>query len=140
MPSQRQVQAKSALSPHSLASRLLHVPFVNFPSSFRSSIISAVDSSSNARVLHRLCTAWEHAKRTVRILSATLLKLTLFSRTLIFIHRSLGPALNLPGSLQEHPQTCGEGTPKIDKNSIHEIVLVGGSTHIPCIVKLVLDF
>ena len=29
---------------------------------------------------------------------------------------------------------------KIDKSNIHEILLVGGSTHIPCIVKLVSDF
>ncbi|KAG1747426.1 heat shock protein 70 family, partial [Suillus lakei] len=29
---------------------------------------------------------------------------------------------------------------KIDKANIHEIVLVGGSTRIPCIVKLISDF
>ena len=29
---------------------------------------------------------------------------------------------------------------KIDKSNVHEIVLVGGSTRIPCIIKLVSDF
>ena len=29
---------------------------------------------------------------------------------------------------------------KIDKSNVHEIVLVGGSTCIPCIIKLVSDF
>ena len=29
---------------------------------------------------------------------------------------------------------------KIDKSNVHEIVLVGGSTRIPCIMKLVSDF
>ena len=29
---------------------------------------------------------------------------------------------------------------KIDKLNVHEIVLAGGTTHIPCIIKLVSDF
>ena len=29
---------------------------------------------------------------------------------------------------------------KIDKSNVHEIVLIGGATRIPCIVKLVPDF
>ena len=49
---------------------------------------------------------------------------------------------SLPGSVRGTLDPVKKALPdsKIDKSNVHEILLVSGSTYIPCIVKLVSDF
>ena len=71
-----------------------------------------------------------------------LLKSTLYLRVSTSILPSLVPVLKL---CQDHFRSTLDPVEKvlrdskIDKSNVHEIVLVGGSTHIPRIVKLVSD-
>ncbi|KAA8572982.1 hypothetical protein EYC84_003527 [Monilinia fructicola] len=84
------------------------------------------DLSSNARALRRLRTACERAKRTLSSSAQTSIEIdSLFEGidfyTSITLDRVLADA-------------------KIDKSRVHEIVLVGGSTRIPRIQKLITDY
>ncbi|KAJ6116124.1 heat shock protein 70 [Penicillium sp. IBT 18751x] len=102
------------------------------------------DLATNARALRRLRTACERAKRTLSSTAQTTIEIDslfegidfitsitrarfeelcqeLFQRTMVPVERVLRDA-------------------KIDKASVHEIVLVGGSTRVPKIQKLVSDF
>jgi L1 cell adhesion molecule like protein len=102
-----------------------------------------LDISSNSRAVRRLRSACERAKRTVPPLHKHPLKST--SSEDIDFHTSLTRA-----RFEELCQDLFRSTldpvekvlrdSKIDKSNVHEIVLVGGSTRIPRIVKLVSDF
>ena len=102
------------------------------------------DLSSNPCALHRLRTACERAKHTLSSATQTSIKID-----------SLYDGINFYTSLthahfEELCQDLFRSTlkpmekvlhdSKIDKANIYEIVLIGGSTHIPQIMKLVLDF
>ncbi|KAK3552434.1 hypothetical protein QTP86_011666 [Hemibagrus guttatus] len=78
------------------------------------------DISQNKRALRRLRTACERAKRTLSSSSQASIEID-----------SLGTLEPVEKALRDA---------KMDKSQIHEIVLVGGSTRIPKIQKLLQDF
>ncbi|KAJ5584131.1 uncharacterized protein N7459_003931 [Penicillium hispanicum] len=102
------------------------------------------DLTSNARALRRLRTACERAKRTLSSAAQTSIEIDSLFEGIDF-YTSITRA-----RFEELCQDLFRGTmepvervlrdAKIDKASVHEIVLVGGSTRIPKIQKLVSDF
>jgi len=102
------------------------------------------DLSSNPRALRRLRTACERAKRTLSSAAQTTIEIdSLFDG--IDFYTSITRA-----RFEELCQDLFRSTvdpvdkvlrdSKIDKSNVHEIVLVGGSTRIPKVQKLVSDF
>merc|ERR1712000_472698 len=102
------------------------------------------DLSSNSRALRRLRTACERAKRTLSSSAQTSIEIdSLFGG--IDFYTSITRA-----RFEELCQDLFRGTTapvdrvladaKIDKSKVHEIVLVGGSTRIPRIQKLITDY
>jgi L1 cell adhesion molecule like protein len=102
------------------------------------------DLSSNARALRRLRTACERAKRTLSSATQTSIEIDSLYEGIDF-YTSLTRARfeelcqDLFRSTLEPVEKVLRDS-KIDKSNVHEIVLVGGSTRIPRIVKLVSDF
>ncbi|KAJ3902191.1 heat shock cognate 70 [Lentinula edodes] len=102
------------------------------------------DLSSNPRAVRRLRTACERAKRTLSSAAQTSIEIDSLYEGIDF-YTSLTRA-----RFEELCQGLFRSTldpvekvlrdSKIDKANVHEIVLVGGSTRIPRIVKLVSDF
>ncbi|GAA5862636.1 hypothetical protein JCM5296_000075 [Sporobolomyces johnsonii] len=102
------------------------------------------DLSTNARALRRLRTACERAKRTLSSAAQTTIEIDSLFEGVDF-YTSITRA-----RFEELCQDLFRGTmepvekvlrdSKIDKQSVHEIVLVGGSTRIPRVQKLVSDF
>jgi len=102
------------------------------------------DLSSNARALRRLRTACERAKRTLSSSAQTSIEIDSLYEGVDFytsITRARFEELcqDLFRSTMEPVERVLRDA-KIDKSSVHEIVLVGGSTRIPRIQKLVSDF
>ncbi|KAI4128447.1 MAG: hypothetical protein LQ338_002720 [Usnochroma carphineum] len=102
------------------------------------------DLSSNARALRRLRTACERAKRTLSSAAQTSIEIDSLYEGIDFytsITRARFEELcqDLFRSTMEPVERVLRDA-KIDKSSVHEIVLVGGSTRIPKIQKLVSDF
>jgi len=105
---------------------------------------SLQDLTANARALRRLRTACERAKRTLSSSAQTSIEIDSLFEGIDF-YTSITRA-----RFEELCQDLFRGTmepvervlrdAKIDKSSVHEIVLVGGSTRIPRIQKLVSDF
>ncbi|KAJ3412679.1 70-kilodalton heat shock protein [Chytridiales sp. JEL 0842] len=102
------------------------------------------DLSSNPRALRRLRTACERAKRTLSSAAQTTIEIdSLFDG--VDFYTSITRA-----RFEELCQDLFRGTidpvekvlrdSKIDKSAVHEIVLVGGSTRIPKVQKLVSDY
>ena len=108
------------------------------------SINCCLDLSSNPRAVRRLRTACERAKRTLSSATQTSIEIDSLFEGIDF-YTSLTRA-----RFEELCQDLFRSTldpvekvlrdSKIDKSNVHEIVLVGGSTRIPRIVKLVSDF
>ena len=103
-----------------------------------------IDLSSNARALRRLRTACERAKRTLSSSAQTSIEIDSLYEGIDFytsITRARFEELcqDLFRSTMEPVERVLRDA-KIDKSSVHEIVLVGGSTRIPKIQKLVSDF
>ena len=106
--------------------------------------ILCIDLSTNARALRRLRTACERAKRTLSSAAQTSIEIDSLFEGIDF-YTSLTRA-----RFEELCQDLFRSTlepvekvlrdAKVDKSQVHEIVLVGGSTRIPRIVKLVSDF
>ncbi|KAJ3858488.1 heat shock cognate 70 [Lentinula novae-zelandiae] len=102
------------------------------------------DLSSNPRAVRRLHTACERAKRTLSSAAQTSIEINSLYEGIDF-YTSLTRA-----HFEELCQDLFRSTldpvekvlcdSKIDKANVHEIVLVGGSTRIPRIVKLISDF
>ncbi|KAE8350753.1 heat shock protein 70 family [Aspergillus coremiiformis] len=102
------------------------------------------DLTTNARALRRLRTACERAKRTLSSAAQTSIEIDSLFEGIDF-YTSITRA-----RFEELCQDLFRGTmepvervlrdSKIDKSSVHEIVLVGGSTRIPKIQRLVSDF
>jgi heat shock protein 1/8 len=102
------------------------------------------DLSTNVRAVRRLRTACERAKRTLSSAAQTSIEIDSLFEGIDF-YTSLTRA-----RFEELCQDLFRSTldpvekvlrdSKIDKANVHEIVLVGGSTRIPRIVKLVSDF
>jgi len=102
------------------------------------------DLTSNARALRRLRTACERAKRTLSSSAQTSVEIDSLYEGVDFytsITRARFEELcqDLFRSTMEPVERVLRDS-KIDKSSVHEIVLVGGSTRIPKIQKLVSDF
>ncbi|KAI6162482.1 heat shock cognate 71 kDa protein-like protein [Pisolithus thermaeus] len=102
------------------------------------------DISSNARALRRLRTACERAKRTLSSATQSPLEIdSLFEGTDFYTSITRARFEELcqdlfRSTLESIQKVLGDS--KIDKANVHEIVLVGGSTRIPCIQRLVSDF
>ncbi|KAI6045427.1 heat shock protein 70 family, partial [Pisolithus marmoratus] len=102
------------------------------------------DISSSPRAVRRLRTACERAKRTLSSATQTSIEVDSLYEGIDF-YTSLTRARfeelcqDLFRSTLE-PVEKALGDSKIDKANVHEIVLVGGSTRIPRIQKLVSDF
>ncbi|TEB31233.1 heat shock protein 70 [Coprinellus micaceus] len=102
------------------------------------------DLSANPRAVRRLRTACERAKRTLSSATQTSIEIDSLYEGIDF-YTSLTRARfeelcqDLFRSTLEPVEKVLRDS-KIDKANVHEIVLVGGSTRIPRIVKLVSDF
>jgi len=102
------------------------------------------DLSSNPRALRRLRTACERAKRTLSSSSQASIEIDSLFEGIDFytsITRARFEELCADlfrGTLEPVEKALRDA--KMDKSTIHEIVLVGGSTRIPKIQKLLQDF
>jgi heat shock 70kDa protein 1/2/6/8 len=100
--------------------------------------------SSNARALRRLRTACERAKRTLSSSAQTSIEIDSLYEGIDFytsITRARFEELCqdlFRSTLQPVDRVLTDA--KIDKSQVHEIVLVGGSTRIPRIQKLITDY
>jgi L1 cell adhesion molecule like protein len=102
------------------------------------------DLTSNARALRRLRTACERAKRTLSSSAQTSVEIdSLFEGIDFYTSITRARFEELCQDLFRSTMDPVERVlrdAKIDKSSVHEIVLVGGSTRIPKIQKLVSDY
>ena len=102
------------------------------------------DITGNARALRRLRTACERAKRTLSSTAQTTLEIDSLFEGIDFyssITRARFEELNMDlfrNCMDPVEKTLRDA--KIDKGSVHEVVLVGGSTRIPKIQSLLQDF
>jgi len=102
------------------------------------------DLTSNARALRRLRTACERAKRALSSAAQTTVEIDSLYEGIDFytsITRARFEELNADlfrGCLQPCEKVLQDS--KLDKASVHEVVLVGGSTRIPKVQQLVSDF
>ncbi|ORX63712.1 hsp71-like protein [Basidiobolus meristosporus CBS 931.73] len=102
------------------------------------------DLSTNARALRRLRTACERAKRTLSSAAQTSIEIdSLFEGIDFYTSLTRARFEELCQDLFRSTMDPVEKVlrdSKIDKSNVHEIVLVGGSTRIPKIQKLVSDY
>ena len=102
------------------------------------------DLSTNKRALRRLRTACERAKRTLSSSSQASIEIDSLMEGIDFytsITRARFEEMNADlfrGTLEPVEKALRDA--KMDKGGIHDIVLVGGSTRIPKIQKLLQDF
>mmetsp|Transcript_11260 Transcript_11260/g.52313 ORF Transcript_11260/g.52313 Transcript_11260/m.52313 type:complete len:648 (+) Transcript_11260:74-2017(+) len=102
------------------------------------------DITGNPRALRRLRTSCERAKRTLSSTAQTSIEIdSLFEGVDFYtsITRARFEELNMDlfRKCMEPVEKCLRDS-KIDKNSVHELVLVGGSTRIPKVQTLLSDF
>ncbi|CDH57025.1 heat shock cognate 70 [Lichtheimia corymbifera JMRC:FSU:9682] len=102
------------------------------------------DISGNARAVRRLRTACERAKRTLSSSAQTSIEIdSLFEGVDFYTSLTRARFEELNQDLFRNTMEPVEKVlrdAKIDKGSVHDIVLVGGSTRIPKVQKLVSDF
>ena len=102
------------------------------------------DLSNNARALRRLRTACERAKRTLSSSTEASLEIDALYEGIDFyskITRARFEEMNMDlfrNTLEPVEKALRDA--KMDKNQIHDVVLVGGSTRIPKIQKMLQDF
>lgn len=102
------------------------------------------DMADNKRAVRRLRTACERAKRTLSSSTQASIEIDSLHEGIDFyttITRARFEELNADlfrGTLEPVEKSLRDA--KIDKGGIHEIVLVGGSTRIPKVQKLLQDF
>lgn len=102
------------------------------------------DISGNPRALRRLRTACERAKRTLSSSSQTTIEVDSLFEGIDFyatITRARFEELcmDMFRKCMDPVEKCLKDA-KIDKGSVHEVVLVGGSTRIPKVQQLLIDF
>jgi L1 cell adhesion molecule like protein len=120
--------------------------FESFPSSIvcHANSQTEKDLSSNARALRRLRTACERAKRTLSSSAQTSIEIdSLFEGIDFYTSITRARFEELCQDLFRSTTTPVDrvlADAKIDKSKVHEIVLVGGSTRIPRIQKLITDY
>ena len=103
-----------------------------------------IDVTNNKRAIHRLKTACERAKRTLSASTSANIEIDAFYEGKDF-YSSITRA--------RFEELCGDlfrsfldpieqvlRDAKMDKSSVHDVVLVGGSTRVPKVQKLVSDF
>jgi heat shock protein 1/8 len=104
----------------------------------------SLDLSTNARALRRLRTACERAKRTLSSSAQTSIEIdSLFEGIDFYTSITRARFEELCQDLFRSTTTPVDrvlADAKIDKSKVHEIVLVGGSTRIPRIQKLITDY
>lgn len=102
------------------------------------------DMTSNKRALRRLRTACERAKRTLSSSTQASIEIdSLFEGIDFYTSITRARFEELNGDLFRstlNPVERALRDAKLDKSSIHDIVLVGGSTRIPRIQKLLQDY
>ncbi|KAG0593667.1 hypothetical protein M758_UG008700 [Ceratodon purpureus] len=102
------------------------------------------DVSSNPRALRRLRTAAERAKRTLSSTAQTTIEIDSLYEGVDFystITRARFEELNMDMFRKcMEPVEKSLRDAKMDKSSIHDVVLVGGSTRIPKVQQLLQDF
>ncbi|KAG2210532.1 hypothetical protein INT47_002474 [Mucor saturninus] len=102
------------------------------------------DIAGNARAIRRLRTACERAKRTLSSAAQTTIEIdSLFEGVDFYTSLTRARFEELNQDLFRKTMEPVEKVlrdSKIDKGSVHDIVLVGGSTRIPKVQKLVSDF
>ncbi|TIA91410.1 hypothetical protein E3P99_01063 [Wallemia hederae] len=102
------------------------------------------DISGNARAMRRLRTSCERAKRTLSSAAQTTIEIdSLFEGMDLYSSITRARFEELCQDLFRNTMDPVESVlrdAKADKSSVHDIVLVGGSTRIPKIQKLVADF
>ncbi|MED6208176.1 hypothetical protein PIB30_042708, partial [Stylosanthes scabra] len=103
-----------------------------------------VDINGNARALRRLRTACEKAKRTVSYAVTASIELDAFLDGIDFyssIMRARFEELNMD-LFRECVETVDQclNDAKMDKASVHDVVLVGGSSRIPKVQELLQEF
>jgi L1 cell adhesion molecule like protein len=102
------------------------------------------DISSNARAVRRLRTACERAKRTLSSAAQTSIEIdSLFEGVDFYTSLTRARFEELNQDLFRNTMEPVEKVlrdSKIDKSQVHDIVLVGGSTRIPKVQKLVSDY
>eukprot|EP00004_Rigifila_ramosa_P003754 TRINITY_DN13_c0_g1_i10.p1 TRINITY_DN13_c0_g1~~TRINITY_DN13_c0_g1_i10.p1 ORF type:complete len:702 (-),score=211.89 TRINITY_DN13_c0_g1_i10:38-2056(-) len=102
------------------------------------------DLAGNPRALRRLRTACERAKRTLSSSTQTTVEIDSLFEGIDFyssITRARFEELNADlfrGCIEPVEKVLKDA--KLDKRSIHEVVLVGGSTRIPKVMQLLSDF
>jgi len=102
------------------------------------------DISGNARALRRLRTACERAKRTLSSSTEATIEIDALHDGVDYyskISRARFEELNMDlfrSTLQPVERALNDA--KLDKAAIHDVVLVGGSTRIPKIQKMLQDF
>merc|ERR1712224_1186747 len=102
------------------------------------------DISGNPRALRRLRTACERAKRTLSAASQTTIEIDSLFEGIDFytsITRARFEELNMDlfrKCMEPVEQVLTDS--KMDKRTVHEVVLVGGSTRIPKVQQLLSDF
>ncbi|MQL88008.1 hypothetical protein Taro_020558 [Colocasia esculenta] len=102
------------------------------------------DISGNPRALRRLRTACERAKRTLSSTAQTTIEIDSLYEGIDFystITRARFEELNMDlfRKCMEPVEKCLRDA-KMDKSTIHDVVLVGGSTRIPKVQQLLQDF
>lgn len=113
-----------------------------YSSRFANELVS--DLSTNARALRRLRTACERAKRTLSSSAQTSIEIDSLFEGIDFytsITRARFEELCqdlFRSTIQPVDRVLTDA--KIDKSQVHEIVLVGGSTRIPRVQKLITDY
>ena len=102
------------------------------------------DISSNARAVRRLRTACERAKRTLSSAAQTSIEIdSLFEGVDFYTSLTRARFEELNQDLFRNTMEPVEKVlrdSKIDKSQVHDIVLVGGSTRIPKVQKMVSDY
>ncbi|KAI9360288.1 hsp71-like protein [Pilaira anomala] len=102
------------------------------------------DIANNARAIRRLRTACERAKRTLSSAAQTTIEIdSLFEGVDFYTSLTRARFEELNQDLFRKTMEPVEKVlrdSKIDKSSVHDIVLVGGSTRIPKVQKMVSDF
>ncbi|EMS50129.1 Heat shock cognate 70 kDa protein 1 [Triticum urartu] len=102
------------------------------------------DISGNPRALRRLRTACERAKRTLSSTAQTTIEIDSLYEGIDFyttITRARFEELNMDlfRKCMEPVEKCLRDA-KMDKSTVHDVVLVGGSTRIPRVQQLLQDF
>lgn len=105
---------------------------------------SKKDITGNPRALRRLRTACERAKRTLSSTAQTTIEIDSLYEGIDFyttITRARFEELNMDlfRKCMEPVEKCLRDA-KMDKSSVHDVVLVGGSTRIPKVQQLLQDF